>query len=495
MTQMPPTFARFVPEASLSEKLLPPRLATTAKELFDFVQAPEPMIIAQMLAMFSSLVMMRYRVECAPSIHCQTGLAFLTLADPNMRKSTIDALLSAPVNSWQKSQKNNRNVDRYEYNLTKIRWKARIRWLTKKINECNDRDLDDEEFVAELALIKMQEPQEPRQWVPQLTTGSFTGVSLVMSSQGAGFWNASDGGAALNAMTAHYTSQLADYWSGKSPTHVTRSYGIESASKVAFAVSIAVQQKEFAKFFKSKTGTSWVDSGLLGRFLIAAPTPNIGFRPPVDEQGEGIQLDGWNQRIETLLDAIFSGPETEVVTLALSVAAKEQLQNFRSFCEVHSRPGFQFADVRSAAGKAAENAARVAAAYHVSEECSGLVIEVDLMNKAIATVMFFLEEHMRLFSGELQNIRVGLAADSLLKYLRRLELTGVNLVPTSSVSKHGCKDLRDPNIRLAVMNYVFNMGWVCQGMTTPMSKHNLLLTPVGRERADYVKFCPQPVSL
>lgn len=495
MSFMQPNPPIFAPQASLFDKLLPQRLAATAKDLHASVKAPELMILTQALAMLSSLVMLRYRVESAPGLFSQTGLAVLVIADPNMLKSTIDGHLAAPVNAWQAAQQNIRKTELYDHKMAKARWKARVRFLNKKIYECVETGVDDEEFVAELGILQMQEPREPHAWLAQLTTGTFSGVSLVMSRQGSVFWNASDGGAALNAMTAPYTSQLADYWSGRSPTHVTRSYGVESASKVTFAASIAVQQKVFGTFYKSKTGSSWVDSGLLGRFLIAAPTSNIGQRlygvgPEVKPR-----LDDWHKRITELLEQIFAEPNAAMINLTLSAEARGMLQSFRAYCETHSAPGFAFADIKNAAGKGAENAARVAAVYHVGEQREGEVIEADIMSKAIDTVIYSLNEHFKLFSGELQNMRIAEAADSLLRYLRRLDLAGTSLVPVSSVSKHGSKDLRDPNIRMAVVNFVFSMGWVLQGPVTPLSKTNIMLTNSGRQRADITKYAYQPVTL
>jgi hypothetical protein len=315
-----------------------------------------------------------------------------------------------------------------------------------------------------------------------------------MAKQGAVFWNASDGGAALRSMTAQSTSQLADYWSGYSPTHITRSYGVESAQQVSFAASISVQTKVFANFYRSKVGNSWQETGLLGRFLINAPTPGLHIHKNRDQLPRP-KLADWCDRIRKLLKEYLENPNAEIKNIRLSEESKKKLQEFRVACETSSRPGYSLSDIRNAAGKAPENAARIAVNYHVLEGRSGMEIEVDIMEKAINTAAFFLDEQYKLFSEDLVSHRVHFAVDSMLRYMRRLEIAGVVAVPVSSLSKHGCKDLRDPHLRLAAINQALYMHYVSVAHPNMMSKNNIMLTDAGRLRAESTKFINQPIMV
>lgn len=494
MTHNIPSVGSFQPSPAFIQRVCPPHMAATAEELFSFTGAPEPMVVGQVLGWFSSLVMLRYRVQIAPGIQCQTGLSTIVIAEKNQGKSTIDNALQSSIVEWKSSQANERLIANFEYQMAHEIHAAKIRHLRRKLDECHARDIDSDGVASDLAIEKLRKPKEPNVWVSQLTTGTFVGVSQVMMNQGSVFWNSPDGGAALKAMTANCASQMADYWSGNSTTHVTRTYGIERAERVRFATCIAVQPDVFAKFNRSRMGEAWHDCGLMGRFLIFAPTPNIGTRSIGNSKPKGASMADWDARVVELLEEIFGHVDEPEVVLTLSEDALEQLQKFRSYCEINAHPGNPFASVQSAAGKAAENACRIASAFHVFEKCSGTEIDGTNMRYALDLMGYVLQEHARLFGEELVNDRIAQGADSLLRYLRKMERMGVQLVPLASVSKHGSKDLREPTMRIAILNYAFQAGFVAQGMPTSISKHNLVLTESGRWRADMVKFWHQPVS-
>ncbi len=84
-------------------------------------------------------------------------------------------------------------------------------------------------------------------------------------------------------------------------------------------------------------------------------------------------------------------------TLEFSPNAKVLWVDFANHVEHHLNPGGMYCEVRDAASKTAENVARMAALFHVSEGRSG-EIQADSVNQALQICEWYLGEFKRIFA-------------------------------------------------------------------------------------------------
>jgi len=86
-----------------------------------------------------------------------------------------------------------------------------------------------------------------------------------------------------------------------------------------------------------------------------------------------------------------------MMTLDFSTDAKVLWKDFANHIERNLNPGGMYCDVRDAASKTAENVARMAGLFHVSEGRSG-EIQADSVNQALQICEWYLGEFKRIFA-------------------------------------------------------------------------------------------------
>lgn len=167
------------------------------------------------------------------------------------------------------------------------------------------------------------------------------------------------------------------------------------------SVALQVQEATMRAFFE-KAGPLARGSGFMVRFLVAWPQSTQGTRRFVDAPEHWPQMAGFNRRITEILNQAAPLKERgalEPQMLALSPEARAAWIAFHDAIEAQLAGGGELADVRDVASKAADNAARLAALFHVYAGEPGPV-SVEAFESAARIVAWHLSESRRFF-GEL----------------------------------------------------------------------------------------------
>jgi len=164
---------------------------------------------------------------------------------------------------------------------------------------------------------------------------------------------------------------------------------------VRLIVAIMIQEEPLASHL-NQSCELLRGSGFLARFnvvVVDSPQVPLLYQGPIDSPG----LRSFNLRIRECLqtpgtlnvDGTLCPPR-----LTLSPDAKHQWVQYHDLVQAEMVDGRAYSDIRDFAAKSADNAARLAALFHVFEGRQG-PIEVDHMNYACSLAMWYLNEARR----------------------------------------------------------------------------------------------------
>jgi putative DNA primase/helicase len=194
----------------------------------------------------------------------------------------------------------------------------------------------------------------------------------------------------------------------------TGSYDLENPR---LTLSIAVQPEVIRQFMDKTQGLAR-SSGFAARFLITFPESTAGSRF-YKEPSAMPRLIAFRQRIRELLNLPPTSDSTARPSIQLSSEAKALWIERYDAVEKSMGRGGELADMKDAAGKAAEQASRIATCFHVLEHdvvAEFLQVSEQHMAGAWEIVEWHLAEAKRFFAGMAQpeEIRNALRLDEWL---------------------------------------------------------------------------------
>jgi putative DNA primase/helicase len=146
--------------------------------------------------------------------------------------------------------------------------------------------------------------------------------------------------------------------------------------------------------------------------------------------------------------------------LELSPEAKAAWVNFHDDVEAELRPGRDMAEARDVASKAADNAARLAALFHIFENDSGCAIGLGRMQAAACVVSWHLYEARR-FIGEIAlPVEVNQAVKLEGWLLEHCRQCGISEVSTSTIMQLGPQNTRKKGLLEKTLKELIEAGRV-----------------------------------
>jgi putative DNA primase/helicase len=188
-------------------------------------------------------------------------------------------------------------------------------------------------------------------------------------------------------------------------------------------MSLAIQDATLRAFF-DRTGTLARGTGWMARFLLAWPESTQGTRMYAEAPERWPALAAFHKRLENLLQMPLPFDDDgrlEPPQLNLTPAAKAAWIEYHDAIETELRRGGELIDVRDVASKSADNAARLAALFHVFEHDGLGDIGTESFQGAARLAAWHLNESRRYFGEMAQAPELSDAArlDAyLLAYLR-----------------------------------------------------------------------------
>jgi hypothetical protein len=209
------------------------------------------------------------------------------------------------------------------------------------------------------------------------------------------------------------------------------------------------------------------DQGLLSRVLVAAPDSIAGARLYRDPRPEDdLAIRRYTATMLRLLEVEWPCEadrpnELSPRQLRLGTQARQMWIEFHDRVEMETRRDGSLAELKDVAGKAAEQAARIAGVLAIVEEPTANEIQALTMKNALELVTWHLNEALRLaktagISPKLRN------AHLLLDWLQR---TSRKTITAREVQQLGPGRLREKDTITAALDVLRDHGWLSDDPT------------------------------
>ena len=389
-------------------EILPGVVGNAVREVVDFVQCPPALAACSALAVVSIAAQGLIDVRRDSRLSGPVSLFFMAIAESGERKSSVDGCFAAPLQEWEKATRVRMEPELAHARADLDAWKAKRKAAERNIEEAAKAGKPTKQHEDHLQDLEANKPPEVR--VPRLRYENITPESLtsrlatdwpsggVLSSE-AGIVFGSHGMKSESVM--ENLALLNKLWDGGTVTvdrKTTDSFVVDNAR---LTMGLAAQPDTVRQFFERTRGLAR-SSGFAARFLIAWPASTQGQRMFKAAPDAWPHLTAFHRRIVELLDAMppMEDGGLSCVPLDLSPAAKSAWIQFHDDIERELRSGGEMVDVRDVASKSADNAARLAALFHVLEAGPVGVVTEEEMVIAAKIVTWHLYEARR-FLGEL----------------------------------------------------------------------------------------------
>jgi len=413
----PEPLVTFAESAPYPLDALPAGIGAAVREVIGFVQCPPALAACSALSALSIVGQGLANVRRAEGLTGPTSLYFLAIAESGERKTSADGRFASAIREWERQRAAAAVPDVAAHSAKMNSWTAKYEGVIAAIKQSakggigqkNKAGKSAEDLDAALARLESEKPVAPR--VPRLVYGDATPEALafklatewpvggVLSSEAGIVF----GGHAMGADSAmRNMAALNVLWDGGTLTIDRKTSASFTVHGARLTMGLAAQPDTVRAFFDASKGLAR-GTGFAARFLIAWPASTQGERAFVEPPSGWPALTAFNQRLATLLDAV--GPPTPtgempLPTLDLSEGARREWIKFHDDIELELRRGGDMAEIRDVASKAADNAARLAALFHIFEHGPEGAISAQHVRQAGEIVTWHAYEARR-FLGEL----------------------------------------------------------------------------------------------
>jgi len=430
---------------------LPDAVRCAVQEVAGFVKAPIPLIATSALAALSLAIQAHVDVQRADKLHGPCSLFLLAIAESGERKTTCDRFFTKAIHDHEAAMLEAAKPEILAHKSKHAAWAAQRAGLVEKIKALSKGGNSTAAKAQELHDLDDNEPRAPR--VPRLIYGDTTpeelGFKLAMVWPSGGVISSEAGtvfgGHAMGKDSAmRNMAMLNQLWDGatlKVDRRTSESFTVHGAR---LTMGLQVQEATVRAFFDATKGLAR-GTGFLARFLVSWPESTQGTRNFTEAPTNWPHLATFNNRLSGILNrpgAIDPDGGLTPAILTLAPDAKAAWVRFHDAIEAELSPGGDLAEVRDVASKCADNAARVAALFHVFTGSIG-PIGIDAMESGTRIAAWHLHEARRFF-GELAmpaELANPMRLESwMLDYCRREK---TDTVPTREVQRRGPKSLRE----------------------------------------------------
>jgi len=427
---------------------LPGGIREAIQEAIGFLQCPPELAAGSALSVLSlagqgiaNIARSKKRLVSPVSLY------HLATLDSGERKSAADKMFSEIIEQFQHEEREHRAIEIRRYHSAMEGWRARCTGINRAISAAAKAGKPTE--ALQKSLDDMTEPVKPRipQWLYENTTTEGLAWALhtgwptgaILSPEAAvvlgGYGMRSD--SVKNNLTL-----LNKLWDGASQPITGRaddaSYILRGAR---LTMGLAAQLAVVRQFLEGTDGIAR-GMGFLSRCLMSWPRSMAGYQPFKEEEDLD-HVDAFNRKILRLLkDAPQPDPKTgqlALETLHFSPEGKKTWVEFFNRVDKGKRPDGPYFEIKDIAAKAGDNAARLAALFHLYEHhgTDNKLIGADTAGRACLIVGWHLEEarHFLSTAAAPAECREIVALDAWL--IKHCISNGVAKVPAGDVGRIG----------------------------------------------------------
>lgn len=403
-------------------------------------QQPIPLIACSALANVSLACQSLANIARDHYLITPVSLYFLTAGGSGERKSAADSVFSTACRRWEATIKKQRAPEILTAKTLHHAWTMERDGLLTQIKRAMANGDDGQYLKYLLHKVISQEPEIPLQ--PMLYFEDATQEALASDlSTGwptASLWS-DEAGIVLGSHSMQgnplkFVALLNRLWDGKSFTAHRKTSDNYTLEDRRLTINLMMQPLLLQKIANKVSGIGR-QSGFLARCLLAHPESAMGTRfyqePPTSREF----MTGFEDRITACLrqtETLTCQGCHNLPTLSLSHEAKHQWILFFNSLETGLKACGQWVDVKDFASKSAENAARLAALFHLFDGKEGS-INATHTEQAIEVVNWHLEEARRILAPSPKN-SVHQDAKKLMKWIlsKGLQQTTPRFIQQSS---------------------------------------------------------------
>lgn len=371
-------------------------------------QQPLPLIACSALASLSLSCQTLANVARDHLLISPISLFFLVVANSGERKSAADQVFSHAIRQWEIAVRDKLAPEVHVAHILHQAWRAEKKGLLSQIQRSALLDpVEVDKLKERLVEVMYNEPSSPL--LPALffedTTQEALASYLAQGWPSASLWSDEGGivvsGHGMQSNMAKFVAFLNRLWDGKPfIAHRKTSKSFTVANR-RLTVSLMLQPMILEHMLTKNNGISR-HSGFLARSLIAYPESAMGGRYYQEPPKTLSALLQFQQRITHCLDSSLSLGQkgcNDIPTLLFSNTAKNQWIDFFNHIETGLKKSQQWVMIKDFASKAAENAARLAALFHVFTGKEG-TINHECIEQATTIIQWHLLETRRILDNQ-----------------------------------------------------------------------------------------------
>jgi Protein of unknown function (DUF3987) len=386
------------------------------------------------------------------------SLFIVTVAASGDRKTTADNEALIPARMYEKNLKREYEIAHSAWRVSYAAWDAERRKIE------NDKSSDRPGREAELTALGNApiEPIKPLLTAPEPTVEALTkywpilpGSLGLFNSEGGQMTGGHGFGPDHRLKTAAALSAL---WDGSGIRRLRAGDGITDLPGRRLALHLMVQPDVAAAFLSDPILR---DQGLSSRLLVASPESLAGKRAWREVASDlGAPMRRYVAVILDLLErpapsANEAGNELMPPAIALSDGAKAAWVAFHDRIEASMAQEADLEYLRDVAGKAAENAARIAAVLTVVESPNASNIKTEEMAAGCELMTWYLTEALRLSGAHRQPP----AIRNAIKLHEWLRTKGKTVIALRAIMQFGPSSLRGKDEAEAALGELESHGW------------------------------------
>jgi hypothetical protein len=450
-------------------------ILAAVKEYQAYGQQPLSLIASSALAATSLACQGLADVERDSRLKGAISLNFNTVAVSGERKTSADRHFAGPIREWQAAKRESMAAEVNDAKAELGAWEAERDGLLAKIKSASgNKSIGDKADIKAMkdSLVTLEKNKPAIAIQSTLfyedVNAETLAVSLAEGWPSASLWS-DEGGLVIgsNGMSDEnlmkFVALLNRLWDGH-PFGRERLHAKSAHVDCRrFTVSLMMQPIVMARLLGACEGAAR-NMGFVARTLTSWPTSTIGHRPYREPPAHLSAGNALAHRLKELLDKPLptTGPQMALTptSLPLSWQAKRIWTQFFNDIEKElSRLGV-FGDVADIGSKIAENAARMAANFHVLiEQGPEGEIGPQLMEAAIGVVFWHLKEAKRIIAANRKPEAVADAA-LLLEWLVKQDATPID--PRDILRLARPTRLRDKACRDRALKVLTDRHWVSE---------------------------------
>lgn len=434
----------------------PEPLRAAVKDIATITKAPIAMCGVGVLSALSLAGQGLVDVKRGRHLTGPTSLFLLSIAESGERKTTVDTLAFAAIRKHQRELEEALEPELKRFKSDYEAWEAVRNGLRAGIaSKARSGKLDGiDELREQLTNNEEKKPVPPP--MPLLMSSSSTpegllrdlakrwpSSSTISSEAGVVFGSHSMGADSVMRNLA----TLNVLWDGgehiNSRADEEKNFTVRGAR---FTMSLQVQHHVLVDFMK-RAGELARGSGFLARFLLAWPESTQGTRFYEEPDKYMAGLARFDSRITQLLQ--IGLPRADEHSLALEPHMLELTPEAKAvWVELHDaieselKAHGDYADVRDVASKAADNAARIAALFHLYEHGPEGAISVEHIKQAGSLAIWHLHEARRLLFDLQTNTELRKAAQLDAWLINWCKQQGTDRVNRTEIMRRGPNSIR-----------------------------------------------------